>query len=328
MQNPLDDIPPPQTLGGANPPEPTTRVKRRRRKFNYWWALISLVAFLTGSVGGYFLGSQKHKQMEATQTDMADLVRQINPPEGYTVPASFGDIGPKLLEAAAMKAQDFIQVYEQAGQPLNKEQLAFLQEGSRSQVVFNQENAYFLLNFFWALGLTNDNPVLTEGPMVGNGRANVVNYASTGGWSLAAKPVKTLYASVVIVELTPEQQARLEEVVQEIYRPCCDNPTYFPDCNHGMAMLGLMELMASQGASVDEMFQAAKYANAFWYPQQSLELATYFKAAQGVNFDQADSRQLLNWQFSSRSGFQTVHQYLFNNGLLGQAPGGGNSCGV
>lgn len=47
-----------------------------------------------------------------------------------------------------------------------------------------------------------------------------------------------------------------------------------------MAMLGLLELMASQGASVDEMFQAAKYANAYWYPQQSLELATYFKAAQ------------------------------------------------
>ena len=328
MQNPIDDLPPPQTASGAKPPEPTPREKRRSRGFNAWWALITLIAFFAGSVGGYFLGSQKHRQMEATQTDVADLVRQINPPEGYKVPASFGDIGPELLEAGAMEAQDFIQVYEQAGQPLNEEQLAILQQGSPSAVVFNQENAYFLLNFFWALGLTNDNPVLTEGPMLDNGRANVVNYASTGGWSLAAKPVQSLYASAAIVELTPQQQARLEEVIQVVYRPCCNNPTHFPDCNHGMAMLGLMELMASQGASLEEMFQAAKYANAFWYPQQSLELATYFKAAQGANFDRADSRQLVSRQFSSRSGFQTVHQWLASNGLLGQAPGGGNSCGV
>jgi hypothetical protein len=304
------------------------REQRRRRKLNTWWTLITLAAFVSGSVGGYFLGSQKHRDMSTTQTDMAALMKQINPPEGYSVPASFGDIGPRLLETGAMNAEAFIQVYEQAGQPLNDQQLAIFQRGSPAPVVFSQENAYFLLNFFWALGLTNDNPVLTEGPMVRNGRANVVNYASTGGWSLAAKPVGDLYASAAIVQLTPEQQARLEEAAQGIYRPCCDNPTHFPDCNHGMAMLGLMELMASQNASVDEMFQAAKYANAYWYPQQSLELATYFKAAQKVSFNRADSRQLVGESFSSLSGFQTIHQWLSTNGLLQQAPGGGNSCGV
>jgi hypothetical protein len=328
MQNLTHDLPPPQTSTAESSAELTPREKRRRRRLNSYWALITLIAFVTGSVGGYFLGSQKHREMGGAQADMANLVKQINPPEGYTVSATLGDIGPRLLEAGAMKAGDFIQVYEQAGQPLNNEQLAILQQGSLAQVVFNQENAYYLLNFFWALGLTNDNPVLTEGSMVREGRANVVNYASTGGWSLAAKPVRDLYASAVIVKLTPKQQARLEEVVKEIYRPCCDNSTYFPDCNHGMAMLGLMELMASHGASVDEMFQAAKYANAYWYPQQSLELATYFKEAQRVNFDQADPRQLISQRFSSISGFQTVHQWLSTNGLLQQAPGGANNCGV
>lgn len=310
------------------PPELTPREKRHRRKLNTWWALITLAAFVSGSVGGYYLGSQEHRDMNTTQADMAALVKQINPPEGYRLPAVFRDIGPRLLEVGAMKAEEFIRVYEQAGQPLNVDQLAILQQGSLTPVVFSKENAYFLLNLFWALGLTNDNPVLTEGPMVRDGRENVANFASTGGWSLASKPVRDLYASALIVKLTPEQQARLDEAAQGIYRPCCDNPTHFPDCNHGMAMLGLMELMASQGASVDEMFQAAKYANAYWYPQQSLELATYFKAAQKVSFDQADSRQLVSQSFSSLSGFQTIHQWLSTNGLLQQAPGDGNSCGV
>ena len=318
--------PPASTEEGSS--ELTPREKRRRRRLNTWWTLITLVAFVSGSVGGYFLGSQKHGDMPPSQANMAALAAQINPPEGYTVPATFGDIGPKLLEAGAMKADDFVQVYASAGQPLSQEQLAILQSGSPAQMVFNRENAYFLLNFFWALGLTNDNPVLTEGPMMRNGRAKVVNYASTGGWTLAAKPVGELYASASIVALTAEQQSRLEEVVRQVYRPCCDNPTHFPDCNHGMAMLGLMELMASQGATVEAMFQAAKYANAYWYPQQSLELATYFKATQKVNFDQADSSQVVSQRFSSLSGFQAVHQWLSTNGLLQQAPGGGNSCGV
>jgi Spy/CpxP family protein refolding chaperone len=93
-------------------------------------------------------------------------------------------------------------------------------------------------------------------------------------------------------------------------------------------MLGLMELMASQNASIDEMFQAAKYANAYWYPQQTLELATYFNVTQKANFDQADARALVSQRFSSGSGFRAVHEWLSTNGQLPQAPGGGNSCGV
>ena len=74
-------------------------------------------------------------------------------------------------------------------------------------------------------------------------------FASTGGWTLGVKKATELYASTKIMSLTDEQQARLLEVASQVYRPCCNNPTHFPDCNHGMAMLGLLELMASQDAS-------------------------------------------------------------------------------
>ena len=108
-----------------------------------------------------------------------------------------------------------------------------------------------------------------------------------------------------------------------VFRPCCDNPTHFPDCNHGMAMLGLLELMASQGASVEVMFNAAKYANAYWYPRQTIELAAFFKVKQKADFAQIDARQLVSQPYSSLSGFQNVHQWLSTNGVLPQAPGGG-----
>jgi hypothetical protein len=47
-----------------------------------------------------------------------------------------------------------------------------------------------------------------------------------------------------------------------------------------MAMLGLLQLMASQ----DEMFETAKYFNAFWYPSQTFEIATFYKEAMSLVF--------------------------------------------
>jgi hypothetical protein len=195
-------------------------------------------------------------------------------------------------------------------------------------VVITRENQHFLLNLFWALGLANQNKILTEGPMVRNGRENVVNFASTGGWTLGAKPVIELYASQPIITLTEMQQKRLEEVTIGVFRPCCDNPTHFPDCNHGMAMLGLLELMASQDASVDEMYEAAKEVNAFWFPQQAAELAILFKETANKDFAKADARQFVGQQLSSGSGFQNVHLWLTQNGKLGEVAQGGGSCGV
>jgi len=314
-------------------PQPMPTHRRRRISPIALKALFILLVFSIGLGSGYLIGripasgaaSSKGSQSE---NKIANMIHQINPPEGYTIPATFGSVGPQMLAAGAIDLDQFVQIYKQVGKPLTDEQMTILTKGSSSQIVFNQSNAYFLLNFFWALGLTNENPVLTEGPMMDRGKDQVGNFASTGGWTIGTKSPIELYASAMIMSLTEEQQDRLLEVASAVYRPCCNNPTHFPDCNHGMAMLGLLELMASQNATADEMFTAAKYVNAFWYPQQMLEVATVFKATQNVDFAQADARQVVSDKYSSGSGFRTVHQWLASNGLLEQAPSSGGSCGV
>jgi hypothetical protein len=260
--------------------------------------------------------------------EQASVISQISIPDGYTLPVSFGDIGPRLLEAGAIDYDRFVQVYTQAGQPLSQAQLKILSEGSNAPIIIDRDNAYFLLNFFWALGLANQNPILEEGAMMQYGEGEVGRFASTGGWTIGAKPATELYSSAPIILLTPEQQARLEQVASAVYRPCCNNPTSFPDCNHGMAMLGLLELLASQDASADELFETAKYANAFWFPQQTLEMALFFKAAKNQDFAEVDAREMVGRSFASGGGFQALHQWLADNGLLEQVPNGGTSCGV
>lgn len=289
--------------------------------------LMLLIAFTLGLGGGYLLWEVDLLELNKSLA-RADLMAQINPADGYQLPITYGDIGPNLLAAGGIDYDRFVQVYDRAGAPLSAAQNEILMEGSNDRIVLNNENAYFLLNFFWALGLVNDNPILTDGPMMQYGAQQVGRFASTGGWTIGAKPATELYASTPLLTLTSEQQARLESVAQNVYRPCCNNPTHFPDCNHGMAMLGLLTLLASEGASEAEMYEAAKYANAFWYPQQYVELALYFAAVDGQEFGQVDAAKILSRDFSSVAGFGQVHEYLSINGLLEQPSGGGNSCGV
>ena len=137
-----------------------------------------------------------------------------------------------------------------------------------------------------------------------------------------------LYNHETLIVLTTDQQTRLEEVASGVFRPCCGNSTAMPDCNHGMAMLGLLELMASQGATTEAMFQAAKYANAFWFPQQALEMATLLKATKNLDFANINPRAMMSKDFFSSTGFASVHQWLVLHNLLPQVSGGGNSCGV
>jgi hypothetical protein len=299
-----------------------------------------IIAFALGLGSGlllsrFFAGSFGENQattVPVTPTveaeELAASVVEITLPNQYTLPVSYGNLGPQLLAVGAVDIDRFVQVYEEAGQPLTEEQVNILKNGSDTPITINRENAYFLLNFFWAVGLTNDNPLLKAGAMVERSEGKIETYASTGGWTLATKPIAELYASTPIIPLTAEQQARLEEVANAVYRPCCNNPTSFPDCNHGMAMLGVLQLMSAQDATTEEMFTAAKYLNAFWFPKQTTELALAFKVSNNQSFAEIDARELVGAGIFSSAGYREVHQWLADNNLLPQTGSGGNSCGV
>jgi hypothetical protein len=298
---------------------------------------LAALIFFAGLGGGYLVWGRSPGSPVVIQSsggtsnpviDTTTLAKEVNPANGFSLPVKYGDIGPKVISAGAFDLNQFLLIFQQSGEPLSAKEVAILTKGSQEPVVITSQNAHFLLNFFWALGLVNQNPILDQGPIQQYSKGKIDQFASTGGWTLGKKPIKELISSAKILSLTAEQQARVEEVAKAVYRPCCDNPTDFPDCNHGMAMLGLLELMASQGASVNELFTAAKEVNAFWFPQQALEQAIYFKVAQNLDYSAVDARTVVSAKYSSASGFRQTHQWLANKGLLEDAPNSGNGCGV
>lgn len=307
-----------------NMPQETLTNKRIRQAA---WTVIGVLAvFLLGLGSGYLKWGQDDMAELKQQKELAALYEQMNPKGGYSLSVSYGDLGPQLLASGMISYDAIAALYENSGRPLSAEQMEILKNGSDREIVINAENAHFLLNFFWAVGLANRNSILTEGVMVQQSEGQVERFASTGGWTLASKPITELYASMELIPLTAAQQKLVEEVAAAVYRPCCNNHTLFPDCNHGMAMLGILELMASRGATTDEMFEAARYVNAYWFPQQTLETALYLKLSEGIDFEDASAKLVVGDQFSSASGSARVRETLQAGGLLQQAPGQGGGC--
>jgi hypothetical protein len=335
--DPEENLPNPSLNPDGNPPDKagvaSTKINRsaKRHSIKPWWILVVVFTYLVGLGSGFMVWGSKTADVTNSQSDSSEmkmLAEQVNPKDGYILPVSFGDLGPQMVEAGVIDRDLFIEVYKQAGQPLSGEQLGILDGAYTGSAVMNLANAYFLLNFLWALGLSSQNPILDSGPIQQNNDSGIEGFASTGGWTLATRPVGEIYSSLKTITLTAEQQQIVEEAAAAVHRPCCDNPTHFPDCNHGMAMLGLLELMASQNVSLEKMLEAAKYVNAFWYPQQALEQAVYFQKVEGKAFQDVDPRTILGLEFSSGSGFARLHQFLGEKGLLPQAPASGGSCGV
>ena len=271
----------------------------------------------------------KANTTQVSSANKDNLYDEVNPTAGFKINASYGQLGPKMTAMGVIDPDKFKSTYEKSNQPLTPEQEQILLKGSDEKITITRENSYFLLNYFWAVGLANKSKILDEGEMIKyGGKAGAGNFASTGGWSLAKGSAMNYYSKSSLIPLTKEQEALVEQVASTIFRPCCNNSTAFPDCNHGMALLGVLQLMASNSATEKEMYEAGKYFNAFWFPGNYYDLALYFQNKESKSFKDIDAKTLLSKDYSSASGWQSAKQWLADKGLIQQPPKQGGGCGV
>ncbi|OGY68023.1 MAG: hypothetical protein A3H63_01645 [Candidatus Harrisonbacteria bacterium RIFCSPLOWO2_02_FULL_45_10c] len=224
--------------------------------------------------------------------------------EEVVLPVRWGNLGVEMANAGVIDRQKFESLYLKRG-GLDEESRKLLYQSDNGNLKITAENSGIILNLLWALGLGNKNTILESGPMNDPQYGGAGSFASTGGWTLAAGETMDHYSQHPFAILTPEQQQIVERVAKNIYRPCCGNSTYFPDCNHGMAMLGLLELMTSQGVSEDDMYQAALTVNSYWFPDTYAAIHQYL-ALKGMDSNQVRPQQLLGRDFSSATGYRKI----------------------
>lgn len=247
----------------------------------------------------------KERAQEASLIEEAVL-----PKDGIVLPVSWGDLGAKLVDAGAIDGNNFRALYEEKGL-FSDEFEKLLSENNEENLKITPKNSGYLLNLFWALGLANNNRILDSGEITDKAYGGAQNFASTAGWTMASGNPMSHYSGHKFFELTPEQQDMVDRVSRGIYRPCCNNPAHFPDCNHGMAMLGLLELMAYQGTNEEDMWKTALDVNSYWFPDTYLTLASFMKS-QGVEWGDISPKTILGINYSSNSGYKQVLNQISN----------------
>lgn len=251
---------------------------------------------------------------------LSSLEEEVLPSQGVTLPIVWGDLGVQLINSGTIDSEKFKAMYESRGQ-FTDEYKKLLLDQNNGKLKITKENSGYLLNLFWAFGLANKNSILEEGEMMNPDYGGAGNFASTGGWTLAKGKPMDHYSRHSLIILTSEQQALVDKVSRGVYRPCCINSTHFPDCNHGMAMLGLLELMASQGISEQDMWKTALMVNSYWFPDTYLTIATYMKD-KGIDWKDVNPQEMLGINYSSSEGYKNIASQVV---LPKQQQ---NSCGI
>ena len=281
-------------------------------------ALIIMLASVSFLGGVFFTKVDGLKTFGGTaQKGVVVDKEKVLPEKGFDLPISWGDLGPKLISAGVIDEKKFLETVN-----LNSDEEKILKEGTDKNININADNSQFVVDFLWAIGLAQKSNAYTDGPMGKEYKKDVGNFSSTGGWTLSKSKAINYLGKFELFDLSPDQQKRVEDIAKNVYRPCCGNSTWFPDCNHGMAALAAIEMMVAKSLPDDEIYKSVLKLNSFWFQGTYLTTAGYF-ATQGVSWDKVDAKKVLSAEFSSSSGAAQIAKKV--TPVTG---GGGSGCGA
>lgn len=274
--------------------------------------LLLIAAFLSGILVSKALDLKRiqdiKNQQNYAQNQQGIVLQKLQDKvirERYVLKIKWGDLGKKMIQDGVIDKTKLAKAV--TGKDELPKDLDKYFSGGQNKIELTQANSQFWVDMLWGLGLANKNEILEKGPMTESG--NTANFASTGGWTIGAKQLMDIYSKYQYITLSEKQQKIVEEIAGSIYRPCCGNSTAFPDCNHGMAMLGLIELMVSQNFSKEEIYKTALAFNVYWFPQTYLDIA-YHSDRAGQDYSRKSPKELLSKTFSSGMGYAVIKKEI------------------
>lgn len=288
--------------------------------------LIGYIIVLSFTLGlltqKYLIKNQNQDVPQQKTIDLEVLQEKVIPQKGYVFKIKWGDLGKKLVEDGVIDKKKLAQALT-GTDTLPAEYEKYLDGSEQDKIELNEGNNRFWVDVLWGLGLAQKSKILEEGQMMQSGDAS--KFASTGGYTLGVVDSMQYYSKYFYIKLSPEQEAKVLEIAEGVYRPCCGNSTAFPDCNHGMAALALIELMVSQNFSQEEIYKTVLAFNSYWFPQTYLDIAYNF-AKNGQDFPKILPKELLGKNLSSAMGYAAVQKQVGQ--LDWPALKGGGSCGA
>jgi hypothetical protein len=230
--------------------------------------------------------------------DVETIALKVVPEAGFTTDVKWGNAVKNMVDTGVLDPEKLeLVLTERYGQEIKPEWRRVL-EGSDETLEINSDNSVFMMYVLWAFAKHNNVSLIHESVFAENFQGYDIGMGKAG------------YGDTVILELTAEQEELAKQIAQNSYRPCCGQSAANPDCSHGFAALGLIELMASQDFTEEEIYDAFIKFNSFWFPSTYIQNGLYFKIAEGKDWQDVDKKIVAGGQFSSVGGAQSVRSYL------------------
>jgi len=250
-----------------------------------------------------------------------EVASKVVPETGYQSRIALRDSIVRLVRQSVINMEKFFAV-QRNGEKMPGDLSHVLSDPSERSIRLSSENAAAYVNLLWPIGLANRMAGNFSSPLTGSSRPT---YASTAGWTLGDRDEGGDYFNrFPIVDMTPSEEALAIHVAKSTFRPCCDNSTFFQDCNHGSALYGLMQLGASQGLQAADLYREALAFNSFWFEHYYVRSALFFAVARGVAWRDVDPKEVMGEAYSSSSGWRDVVEAWVerNSDLIPQSEGG------
>ncbi len=250
-----------------------------RRRFSALLLSSAVLPLITGPAfaetlfpDGLHLFAPSSRQLSYPIYD--ETVRHVLPEDGFQSQIALKDSVLRLVDNGVIDRGKYFELYLQQGS--HSEALDHvLDRSSNEPILLTRSNATEYVNLLWPIGLATHMEANATSPI---NDSSLNSFASTGGWSLGrADSGGGYFDKYPIVVLSKEEEARVVRIASSTYRPCCNNSTFFQDCNHGSALLGLLQLGASQGLNDNQLYREALAFNSFWFGDYYVRTALFFK---------------------------------------------------
>ena len=303
--------------------EPRTKLSRRAVVGGAGLAIQLVFGMRADAMAG---ASLKRQSKDKAYPLYDQATASVIPSSGYQSRIALKDCIVKLVRHGVISRNKY-RALEKFNGPAPGELSTVLKKPSNGAIRLTRENANHYVNLLWAAGLSNRLEANKKSPLIG---PDLPTFASTGGWNLGKAPEGSVYFNKFpIVGLTPETEGLAVSIAKTTYRPCCNNSTFFQDCNHGSALFAVLQLGAAQGLSEDELYREALAFNSFWFPDYYIRTALFFKVVRKTDWGEVDARAVMGVDFSAAGPWQkNVSAALQSFPDLIPPPAEGTNCGT
>jgi hypothetical protein len=249
-----------------------------------------------------------------------EIASKVVPRTGYQSRIALRDSVVRLVRHGVIDLGKSFAL-QRSGQRMPDELSHVLDAPSDRPIRLTRENAGVYVSLLWAVGLANRMVGNFSSPLMGD---SLPTFASTAGWTLGDRDAGADYFNKFpILDLAGTQESLAIRVAKATFRPCCDNSTFFQDCNHGSALYGLLQLGASQGLRETDLYREALAFNSIWFEYHYVRTALYFAVARGAVWRDVDAKEVMGRKYSSLSQWEgTVQAWVDRNpDLIPQSQG-------